>query len=88
MLDAKLWAWVNQLADAYKADESRLWARVRQCQDELQKAEHRTIPPPEHEAADWVLVIDTTNDERGTPPTNLNGNLASLGRPTRSRGRS
>ena len=65
--DAELWAWLNQAVDAYQADEARLWARVHQCQRELQHAGYRTTPPPEHEAADWVLVIDATTDERGIP---------------------
>lgn len=65
--DAELWGWLNQVADAYQADKVRFWARVRQCQQELQKAGYRTTSPPKHEAPDWVLVIDTTNDERGIP---------------------
>ena len=65
--DAELWTWVNRVVDAYEADEARHWACVRQCQQELQEAGYRTTPPPEHEAADWVLVIDTTNDERDIP---------------------
>jgi hypothetical protein len=44
-----------------------LLARVYQCQHELQEAGYCTTSPPEHEAADWLLVIDTTNDERGIP---------------------
>ena len=65
--DTELWAWLNRVADAYQADKARLWARVRQCQHELDEAGYRTTSPPEHEAVDWVLVIDTTNDERGIP---------------------
>jgi len=71
--DAELWAWVNQVADAYEADEARLWTRVHQCQHQLKEAGYRTTPPPEHEAADWVLVIDTTNDEHGIPANKPNG---------------
>ena len=65
--DAELWAWLNQAADAYQADKTRFWARVHQYRYELDEAGYRTTSPPEHEAADWVLVIDTTNDERGIP---------------------
>ena len=65
--DAELWAWLKQAADAYQADKTRLWARVHQCQYELNEAGYCTTSPPEHEATDWVLVIDTTNDERGIP---------------------
>ena len=65
--DTELWAWLNQVADAYQADKTRLWARVHQCQHELDEAGYRTTSPPENEADNWVLVIDTTNDERGIP---------------------
>ncbi len=69
--DTELWAWLNQVADAYQADKARLWARVHQCQHELREAGYRTTLPLEHEAADWLLVIDTTNDERGIPANKL-----------------
>lgn len=65
--DTELWAWLNKVADAYQADKGCLWARLHQCRHELDEAGYRTTSPPEHEAADWVLVIDTTNDERGIP---------------------
>lgn len=65
--DTELWAWLNQVADAYQADKACLWARLHQCRYELDEAGYRTTSPPEYEAADWVLVIDATNDERGIP---------------------
>jgi hypothetical protein len=80
--DAELWAWLNRAADAYQADKTCLWARVHQCQHELDEAGYRTTSPPEHEADDGGPVAAEPKVHFGRGQTSIDWRQRMVAIPT------